>query len=138
MIVKFVDDGSYFVELDGPTVVLKSVDPIAASATIQVNDPSSIDDGDYFLVNTPEQGFYVWMDKSGDTSADPTPEGLDPILVDISGAGDAAAVAAAIQTAVNDTSGFSATVNSEGDVEIDVDTPGRCDAPSDYNTQFTF
>jgi len=141
MIVKFVDDGSYFVELDGPTVTLKSVSPISASATIQVTDPSSIDDGDYFFINTPEQSFYVWMDKAGDGTADPNPAGFDTdsaILVDISGAGDASAVATAIQSVINGTEGLSAAINSEGNIEVDIDESGKCNAPSDYNTGFIF
>jgi len=141
MLVKYVDDGNYFVELDGPAVTLRNVSALSSAATVQVTTPGDIDDGDYFVIYTPTQDFYVWMDKSGDGSADPSPTGFDtdsPILVDISAAADADAVATAIQSAVDGTSGLSASVNSDGDVELDVDDTGACSAPEDYNTGFTF
>jgi len=141
MRVKFVDDGSYFVELDGPSVVLKSSNPISASATVQVTAPAEIDDGDYFFINTPTRNYYIWMDKSGDGTANPNPSGFDTdsaVLVNISSSSVASDVATAIQSAINGTDGLSATVNSDGDIEIDVDDSGTCDAPYDYNTGFNF
>lgn len=138
MIVKFVYDGSYFVELDGASIMLKSSNPISASATIQVNHFNDVSNGDYFFISTPQKEYYVWFDSVGDNSADPNLSGFASVVVDISAVSTIGEFATVVQTAIDGIQGVTAMVNIDNDIEIDIDEPGPCEPPKDYNTSLGF
>lgn len=137
-IVKFVNSGSHFVEVEGSVVNLYTVSSTASSATVETVAVASLDEGDYIIIPTPTTTYYVWMDISGSpTTDDPEVADCTGIRVNISSQTTAAEVATVLAAAVTAVSGLTAVVNSGGDVEIDVDTAGECDAISDFSCGFT-
>jgi hypothetical protein len=139
--VKFVDDGAFYVECDGPGVALYTVNKIASSATVECIVAADLDAGDYLIIPTPTTTYYAWMDITGDgTTDDPAPDGYDTdagIQVDVSGATTAAQVATALATAIDGVTGLSAAVSDSIYVDIDVDATGACDPISDFSCGFT-
>lgn len=138
--VKFVDDGAFYVECDGPGVALYTVNKIASSATVECIAKADLDEGDYLIIPTPTTTYYAWMDITGDgTTDDPAPDGYDTdagIQVDISGVTTAAQVATILAAAIDGVTGLSAA-SDDIYVDIDVDTTGACDSISDYSCGFT-
>lgn len=95
--------------------------------------------GTYFKLSaTGNSSFthYVWIDVANG-SVDPAPAGLSGIEVDIASGATAAAVATAIQTAVDAHASFEATV-SGNHVSIYNATAGESAGAEDVDTGFTF
>lgn len=137
-IIKFVDNGNYFMELEGPNVSLYSITTLSASATITVTPLINIDDGDYFIIVTPITSYYAWLDKIGDSSGNPMPANLTEIHIDISTDVTTEDIADSINTTLNAITGLTTSINSSGEIELDIDDSGECVAPYDYNTGFIF
>lgn len=140
-VVKFVDDGNYFISSEGPTVRLFTVNAMVSSGTITVKAKADFDSGDYLVLPTPEITYYVWFDGNGDgTTDDPEPTGFETdsgVVVDISSLTTAEEIAFALATAVGALENVSATANSDGDVDILVGTAGACAPISDPTCGFT-
>jgi hypothetical protein len=140
-VVKFVDDGDYFITAEGNSIRLYTVNAMASSGTITVTAKSEFDAGDYLIVPTPDSTYYVWFDKTGDgTTDDPAPSGFDTdagVVVDVSDVSTAVDVATALANALDALEDVAAAVDSDGDVNIVVETAGSCNAISDPTCGFT-
>jgi len=141
-VVKFVDDGDYFITAEGNGIRLYTVNAMASSGTITVTAKSEFDTGDYLIVPTPDSTYYVWFDKTGDgTTDDPAPSGFDTdagVVVDVSGGVSTAAdVATALANALDELEDVDASVDIEGDVNIKAGIAGSCNAISDPTCGFT-
>jgi len=137
-IVKFVDSNNYFVASEGPLVNLYTVAASASSATITCTATADIDNGDYLIVPTPALTYALYMDTDGDEASDPDVTGMTSVQVDISSATTAANVATALAAALEGVTGIlTAVVNTDGDVEVDVDAAGECNEISDFSCGFT-
>jgi len=139
-VVKFVDDGDFFMTSEGPNVRLFTVNPIPATGSITVKSKSEFDSGDYLILPTPEIKYYVWFDKNGDgVTDDPSPVGFETdaaVVVDVSSITTAEQIASALATALDDLENINAVVNTENDVQFILTTAGECDPISDPTCGF--
>lgn len=113
-----------------------AVTPAQAEVTSvkTVADVATSLDGTYFLLNsTTPTSYYVWIEVDSSTN-DPAPGGTG-INVEITENDTAAAVAAAIETAVDLEADFSA-VSSGNEVIITAAATGACVDAADYDTGF--
>ena len=136
-IVKFVDSNSYFISSEGPVVSLYTVAASASAAVVTTIAKASLTAGDYIIIPTPTTTYYAWMDITGHATTDDPEANGTGIRVAISAATTAANVATILASAVTGVSGLTAAVNTDGDVEIDVDTAGECEPISDFSCGFT-
>ena len=137
-IVKFVASDAYFVSSEGPVVNLFTVAASASSATVTCTAKADIDNGDYIIIPTPLLTYAFYMDTVGDAASDPNVTGMTSVQVNISAAATAASVATSFAAALEGVADLlTGEVNTDGDVEIDVDTAGECDPISDFSCGFT-
>ena len=128
-------DGEIYTQDDEITL------PTAVAGVTQVTDIQTVADvssslnSTYFYYDTPDTAYYVWfnVDSAG---TDPGINNRTGIEVAISENDSADTVASALQTALNDISGITATVSTDT-VTATNDSTGEAEAAVDYTTGFT-
>ncbi len=95
---------------------------------------STLSGGEYFTLGSASNDYYVWYDVNGDGSTDdPGITGRTGIRVDVSGGGDAAAVASATQGAIDAVADLSASLSGSA---VSVTSSGEGIEITDHNTRF--
>lgn len=122
----------------------RNVEPVFSTAyhntevtkVVTVADVAGSLGGKYFNFDAPGTPFYAWIDVDNG-SADPAPGGRTGIEVNISSGDTAAAVATAIQTAVDANGNFTSVIAQDGSVIIYNVAVGDVTTSADVDTGFT-
>ena len=123
------------------TLITKGGDTATAAAEVTtittVADSSSSLQNKFFILRSALDAtlYHVWIDV-GNSGSDPAPTGSTPIEVDITADDSAAAVATAVQTAIDGVGDFGATVSGAVVTVTNAATGGTTDA-ADSDTGFT-
>jgi flagellin-like hook-associated protein FlgL len=118
------------------TVKYEETAPFTACAEISFCDPSDVKDGDYFTLGDDS---FVWYDKVGDGSGEPTVSGRSNIIrVDISGAASADDVADLTAVAIVADGTFEASVTEDATNRIQIlDNDSAPEIAEEINTGLT-
>lgn len=131
MHIKFVDNNSFYISLNGPTISIYTSFGLSAFSIIDTTNVELVH-GSYFFISSPNKNYCVWFDMIGDDPPD-VDINIDTIRVDMS----SGTVSENLISTFSTISEFD-IIDNDSLLELQCTLIGNCKAPHDYNTGFNF